>query len=189
MLDHIPQRKYVVPLILFLILFLNPASAQTFDPNTGEIITASPDSSMKAHQVETPLFDPKTGELLYPPEFRTPTEKTQPTIGDNVIPPLVPVTRPNLAGLDICAKAKQDAIAETSEFWYLGSIYLMGIPALAIIPTKTPLKNLWNLDPESARIYSECYEMAVKEERKKRVAISCGSCVGILVFLNVLAAY
>lgn len=183
-------KNWVTSFGVVLIPLLNtPSLGQEFDPNTGELITSLPDTITQVVE-ETPLqYDPLTGNPIHSPKNKD-NSMIDSSIQDQV-PSQVLTSDLNLAtqpapfpmnpvkDMDICTKATLDAVAETSDLWYLGSIYLVGVPAILIWPVKVPEKNLWNLDPESARQYAQCYEEALRNERQRRLTMSCASCAGI----------
>jgi len=168
-------------LILLGVLSLS-VLGQTFDPYSGELINIEVDTSVIDAPKSIPVFDPMTGEVILPPspspqvvqsssrEFRFDPETGLPLYED--------------AKIDICVRAKRDALEDTSNLWYIGGIiYVVGIPVYVIYNPEPPPHRLLQMDVKDIIPYKKCYQKEIKMERGKRMLSGCGVYLGASLLL------
>ena len=165
--------SYSVKCLAFFVVLTFAAFGQSFDPNTGELVVDAPDTTLHLGNGTIPIFDPLTGEIISPiPE---------PT-GYDQVNPIIPAYDPETglpikanAAVDLCVRAKTDAINATSGMWYLGGVgYFTGIPIYLLTSPKPSVESIEKMNTKDTITYVDCYKKAGKMERLRRMGSGCG---------------
>lgn len=174
---------YPLKLIIPLLIFGSCLTGQEFDPYTGELVVQDADTTETPTQIQTPTYDPHTGEEISIKPDTHPSQ-TKPMVQRQYDPETgLPVVTGQ--SLSICDQAKADAIETTSEFWYAGGVvYFIGVPVLLLSSPDPPDELIKKVKAEDVMQYVKCYKLAAKKEKSKRMLTGCGVyiLIGILLF-------
>jgi len=174
-------RSNIIPLCIFCIVLNGNAIAQNYDPLTGELIEAKPDTAVTIKDTGIiQEYDPVTGELII--SKQDPLSNNSKTPPNLQFDPATGLPINQQSSRNLCTQAKLDGVDNTSPLWYVGGIvYFVGLPMYLFGEPKPPATFTLNMSIEDKMLYKECYGKAAKDERAKRMVMGCGGY--LLVFL------